>query len=150
MERERKRGDVGGDLGERNRTAVIDPVNRYFISMGDGQFFVWDLRTFRYFTPVTLGVSNLQSARAPGLDYDPVSKKIILWKGGTDVYSLDTSTWTWARIAAASTNTVTPTAPTPTGTFGRFRYVPSKNEFILVNSVYGNVYIYKLSEGTGL
>ena len=145
-----QRGDVGGDLGERNRTAVIDPVNRYFISMGDGQFFVWDLRTFRYFTPVTLGVSNLQSARAPGLDYDPVSKKIILWKGGTDVYSLDTSTWTWARIAAASTNTVTPTAPTPTGTFGRFRYVPSKNEFILVNSVYGNVYIYKLSEGTGL
>ncbi|MDO8471198.1 MAG: Ig-like domain-containing protein [bacterium] len=145
-----QRGDVGGDLGERNRTAVIDPVNRYFVSIGDGQFFVWDLRTFRYFTPITSGVSGLQNTTAPGLDYDPISKKIILWKGGTDVYSLDTTTWTWARIAAASTNTVIPTSPTATGTYGRFRYVPSKNEFILVNNVYGNVYIYKLSAGSGI
>ena len=30
------------------------------------------------------------------------------------------------------------------GTFGRFRYIPSKDRFILVNSVKQNVFIYRL------
>jgi hypothetical protein len=45
----------------------------------------------------------------------------------------------------APTNTITPTAPNQNGTYGRFRYVPSKNVFIVVNSVDENVYFYKFT-----
>lgn len=144
------RGDQPGSLSENPvRTAAIDPVNRLFVAIGEGEFFVWDLKTWRLSHPTMTGGAAMLNARAPGLEYDPVSKKIIGWPGGTSVYSLDTSTWTWTRIDPASTNTVTPTLPTATGTFGRFRYIPSKNAFIVVNGINENVFVYKLTSGGG-
>ena len=46
------------------------------------------------------------------------------------------------------TNSVVPTASSSTGTYGRWRFVPSRNIFVLVNSANDNVYIYKLSTQT--
>jgi hypothetical protein len=44
---------------------------------------------------------------------------------------------------------VTPTSKEPNGTYGRFRYIPSKNVFIAVNRTSENVYFYRLTSGTG-
>ena len=38
-----------------------------------------------------------------------------------------------------------PALPDQWGTFGRFRYVPSKNVFVLYNAVNQNVFIYRLT-----
>src|SRR5262249_17415267 len=97
--------------------------------------------------PSTSGPNQMQSARAPGLTYDPVSKKLIGWAGGATLYGLDTQTWTWTQYVPAPSNTVTPTAAIATGTFGTFQYIPSKNAFIGVNGIYDNVYVYKLTPG---
>jgi hypothetical protein len=35
------------------------------------------------------------------------------------------------------------------GTYGRFQYVPSKNAFVVVSSIDQDVYIRKLSAGSG-
>lgn len=143
------RGDIGASLSEdRVRNAAIDPGNRLFVAMGDGDFYVWDMKSWQVKRPATTGGAAMLSARAPGLAYDPVIKKLVGWPGGTAVYSLDVSTWKWTRHDAAPTNTVTPSPPTHTGTYGRFQYIPSKDAFIVVNGVNQNVFIYKLSPGT--
>src|SRR6185436_1420746 len=35
------------------------------------------------------------------------------------------------------------------GTFGRFRYVPSRNVFIVVNAIDANVFLYRYTAGAG-
>jgi hypothetical protein len=42
---------------------------------------------------------------------------------------------------------VIPTSGASAGTYGRFRYVPSKNVFVVVNDIDEDVYIYRLSAG---
>jgi IPT/TIG domain len=136
-----ERGRLGTSLSEdKVRTGVIDPTTRKFVVLGDGEFFAWDLTTWQLIRPST----TAPTGRAPGLAYDPTSQRIIAWAGGATIYSLDTTTWTWSTIAPAAGNTVTPSAPPPAGTYGRFRYVPSKGVFLVVNSIDEPVYIYRL------
>ncbi len=136
-------------------TAAIDSKRHIMVSIGgyggQRQFLVWDLNNPDNppTSPSTSGPNFLESAQAPGFDYDPVSDRFVAWDGGTSVYLLDPDTWTWTRVDAASTNTVTPTSPEPRGTYGRFRYIPSKNAFIVVNRTSDDVYYYKLTAGAG-
>jgi len=141
--------DVDGMSRGEEPNAAIDPVSRHFVATANGRFFALDLRTMQVVKTSTSGPQSVVAARGPGIMYDPGSKKIVGWAGGTSVYSLDTSTWTWTEHPAAATNTVTPTAITRVGVYGRFNYVPSKNAFILVNRVTDNVFVYKLSPGGG-
>ncbi len=133
-------------------TAAIDPNRHIMVAIGsyDGtrQVLVWDLDNpgKAPITPSTSGARNLEGAKAPGMVYDPVSDKFVAWQGGSDVYTLDPDTWVWTRIAPAAGNSVIPTAENPGGTYGRFRYIPSKNAFIVVNKTSENVYFYKLSD----
>jgi hypothetical protein len=55
-------------------------------------------------------------------------------------------------VTPAATNTVPASKLTreSSGTWGRFRYIPSKNAFIVVNSTSGHVFFYKLSPGEGI
>jgi hypothetical protein len=87
--------------------------------------------------------------RGFGFDYDPINDKFVAWRGGADVYTLDPVTLVWSKISPSASNTVIPTAANLNGTFGRFRYIPSKNAFIVVNAVNQNVYIYKLNTASG-
>jgi hypothetical protein len=130
-------------------TAAIDPVRRKMIAVGVNQQVMWDLKnpTAGYTTLSTSGDTTITSAQSPGVVYDPVSDKFVAWSGGANVYTLNMDTRVWTRVAPASTNTVIPTAANNTGTYGRFRYIPSKNAFIVVNSIDENVFIYKLSTG---
>ncbi|MCI0667930.1 MAG: hypothetical protein L0Y43_07730, partial [Methylococcaceae bacterium] len=80
---------------------------------------------------------------------DPVIDKLVAWAGGTDVYTLDTTTWVWTQVPLAASNTVIPTAAQANGTYGRFRYIPSRNLYIAVNAVNQDVYFFKLSGALG-
>lgn len=105
------------------------------------------------YTLSTTGDLAAQQTSAIGLDYDPVTDQFVAWVDGSAVYTLKapsnwkTGTWTWKRVVAAA-GSASPTANSR-GTYGRFRYVPSLNAFIVVNSVTGPTYMYKLSAGGG-
>jgi hypothetical protein len=130
-------------------TSVIDPENRLFVGMGNGQLSVFNLKTGALTNGQrSTGGEAIVNSRGPGLAYDPVVKRIVGWHGGTSVYSLDVSTWTWTEHKAATTNSVTPARPRR-DVFGRFRYIPSKKVYILMTSVRDNVYFYKMAPPGG-
>ena len=134
-------------------TMVVDPERRLLIAIGEGRQWAWDISKSGTLTRINLSTTGDQSivnTSAPGLAYDPVSKKLVGWRGGADVYALDTGTMHWTKLPLAVTNAVTPTAANSNGTYGRFRYIPSKNAFVVVNRVDENVYFYKLSTGGGI
>ena len=63
--------------------------------------------------------------------------------GGTEVYVLDAESLRWTRVPAAATNDADPGPGNSTGTFGRFRYVASLGQFVLVNSAEQDVFVYR-------
>jgi hypothetical protein len=139
-----------GKFVEIYATAAIDPQRRLMVSVGGyngRQLYVWDLAnpSADPTTPNTAGPRDVEGAQSPGFVFDSSSRKFVGWLSGTSVYVLDPSNWTWSKIPAASNNAVTPGSPAANGTYGRWRYVPSKNAFMLVNAVDQNVYFYKLS-----
>jgi hypothetical protein len=132
-------------------TPAIDTNRHQLVIVGNDQILAWDLNApdAAPITPVTSGDNTMEAAIAPGFQYDPVSDKLVAWDGGADVYLLDPATWVWTKISPATTNTVVPTSKEPNGTYGRFRYIPSKNVFIAVNRTSENVYLFRLTSGTG-
>ena len=90
----------------------------------------------------TAGATALANSSFPGLEYDPVSDRIVAWGEDTRnvVYSLnlDTNTWT------SQTYTGGP-APAGNGVHGRWRYSRQSGVFVLINSVDDNVFTLRLS-----
>jgi hypothetical protein len=143
------RGDQGPGYGRS--AAAIDWKRRKMVVIGGGSVYSYTLNltgTLVRQTLNTTGATEIINER-PGLEYDPVSDLLVAWDGGPYVYTLNLDTLTWTKVTPAQTNTVTPTAGASAGTYGRWRYIPSKNVFIGVNSIDQNVYIYKLSTGGG-
>lgn len=134
---------------EYSATAAIDPKRRKMVVMGAGDQWVFDLQNpgAGHTALSSSGGATIINANGPGVDYDPVSDRIVAWSGGADVYVLNMDTLIWSRVSPSASNTTVPTAAQSAGTFGRFRYVPSKNVFVAVNSINGNVYFYKLTDG---
>ena len=134
-------------------TAALDYKRRKFIQIGRGYSFIWDISQAKPSREilVTTGQTEILGCDAPGVDYDPVSDRIVAWCNGQDVYTLNLDDLVWEKHIA--TGTVDPGDPYTKsnyhGTFGRFRYVPSKNVFVLVSDIDKNVYVYKLSPGSG-
>jgi hypothetical protein len=130
---------------------VVDTKRRKLVVVGAGVTWTYDIDQSGAPHTVlsTSGATSIESANAPGLAYDPVSDRVVAWSGGQDVYTLDMDSRVWELRAPA--NGVDPGPVTASGgTWGRFRYVPSKNVFILVNSSTENVFFYKLSSATGI
>lgn len=143
------RGDQGPGYGRS--AAAIDWTRRKLVAIGGGSLYFYTLNpsgTLVRQSLNTSGATEIVSGR-PGLEYDPVSDRLVAWNGGQYVYTLNLDTSVWTKVSPAPTNTVVPTAGASSGTYGRFRYVPSKNVFIAVNSIDQNVFVYKLSPGTG-
>lgn len=97
----------------------------------------------------TSGATEIEDSDAAGFEFDPVSDRFVAWKSGAQVYALAPDTLKWSRMTPAATNLITPSAPNENGTYGRFRYVPSKNLFVVVSDMKQNVFVYKLSGGAG-
>ena len=119
-------------------TMAVDTKRGRIIAVGQRQVYVVDLRA-----PApkiepwkTRGGDDLISRRV-GLDYDPVGDRIVGWAGGP-VYSLDPDTGAWTADDAPG-----PPKPTEAGIYGRWRYVPSLDAFVVVTDVDEDVHFYK-------
>ncbi len=139
-------------------TGAIDPNRRKLALLGGtgyGGFaktVIYDITDPEAVTggvAVTTGATEIENSDAAGFEFDPVSDRFVAWKGGEQVYALASDTLEWSRMLPAATNLIIPSRPAEKGTYGRFRYVPSKNLFVVVNDMQQNVFVYKLSEGSG-
>jgi hypothetical protein len=134
---------VGDFMYKYYLTMALDPKRRKLVAVGAGDVYAWDISNPA--SPVrtslsTSGATNMVGAQAPGLAYDPVTETMISWSGGQTVYSLNLDNNTWTGHSGGGAN---PGSAATHGTNGRFRYVPSKNVFIVTNSKDANVFIYR-------
>lgn len=148
-----------------NKRAAIDTKRRLFWSVGNNDFLVWDLENGKlvsdgwitrgggdYSNEARLGRhpgqalrsggGDIYNASAPGFDYDRKADQFVAWKGGSP-YILELASRTWRTGSAAGA----PATQARNGTYGRWRYVPEYNVFILVNGVTSNVFFYKNTPG---
>jgi len=142
------KGDQGAGYGQ---VGAIDPVRRKYITLGNGgPVYIWNIGgsgTVPRATLATSGDKSMEAERYPGIDFDPVSNLLVAWGGGGSVYTLNVSTGVWTKRTPVGS--VLPTSPPSQGTYGRFRYIPSKNVFIVANHIDENVFFYKLAAGGG-
>lgn len=140
-------------------TAAIDPGRRLFVVVGGAETYAYDIKRPRKVRRVTLstrGDTEIQKAKSPGLQYDPRADRLVAWSGEPDlgldpgdVFTLDLDTLVWQRHRPAPGNTDRPgRAAGPkeyvAGTYGRFRYMPKFNAYVLVNGVENDVFFYRL------
>jgi hypothetical protein len=143
------RGRDTMDHMDYHTTGDIDSIHGVFAAVGNGRVYAWQLSGIPGAITggkiTTTGDTGILERSSPGFCFDPVLNTFVAWNSGADVYTLDVATKVWTRHAPAATNAVVPGKPDQWGTFGRFRYVPSHNVFILCNSVSQNIFFYRLS-----
>jgi hypothetical protein len=128
--------------------AVVDPVRRLFFAFGTSTLgpIVYDIDNAEHASEawVTTGADAVVEAYAVGVDYDAATDNMVAWSGGAPCeLDMDTREWTCLEAAGA------PATQNVNGTFGRWRYIPAYNVFILVNTPEENVFFYKHSAGCG-
>lgn len=74
------------------------------------------------------------------LAYSPVLDRFVTWSGGRELAILDLPSATWTTFAGTGDD---PGAPAVNGTYGRFRYSPARNVFVVVNGTKSNVFLWK-------
>ena len=138
------------DGGEYEKSAALDPERRILVVMGAGSIApsnavkIFDIST----TPWTLIRSSVNGDQTPvltrgvGLVFDPVGKRYIAHTGGQNLWAIDRDTWTVSILSGTGANPG-PMYPA-SGNMGRFRYVPSTNGLVVVNSIDQNVFYYQL------
>jgi|GEM_PF-5252252 len=127
------------------QTAAVMPSTHEMIAIGGGEANVWDLTgsgNIFHSSLTTTNCDSLVEGNAPGFEWSRTDRKIFGWAGGTHVISMD-STYTCTDISPSDSNTVTPDEAATYGTYGRWRYIPKHNVFMLVNSTTGSVYFYR-------
>jgi hypothetical protein len=143
------RGRDTMDHMDYHTTGDIDARHGVFAAVGNGHVYAWQLSgipgAITGGKVTTTGATEILERPSPGFCYDPLLDAFVAWGSGADVYTLDVAARAWTRHPPAATSTVVPGKPDQWGTFGRFRYVPSHNVFILCNSVSQNVFFYRLS-----
>jgi hypothetical protein len=124
-------------------TSAIDTTRGLLVMLGNGEVRAYDIGAGDFTAQIwqTQGGDALLNGSTPGFDYDPVTDRLVGWNGGP-VYVLDPDAKTWTTYDP-------PGAPAPTdnGIFGRWRYVPDVNAFILVTATDVDVHFFKLSDG---
>jgi hypothetical protein len=127
------------------QTSTIDTKRGLLMVLGQGALLAYDIKNgnFTKQTWATTGGSAIIAAGNPGVDYDPTLDRLVAWAGGTPyILNPDTKVWTTGTATGA------PGAGS-NGIYGRWRYVPSVNAFVVVTGADDNVYFYKASAGGG-
>jgi hypothetical protein len=137
-------------------SGAIDPKRKLFVLVGGlgnqgGGLAVFNVggASSRKATPrVDVSCRDPFSASSPGVAYDSALEKIVIWPNyGSAVYLLDDGTWTCQRVQYPGGPAERGQAGAPsatTGTFGRFRYFPEKDIFVLVNQAGSDAYTLSL------
>jgi len=118
------------------KTAVIDPVRKKYFFQGNNNstLFWYDISSptalLTRQSGVTTGCAGFIGNEFAGMEYDPVQDRIVGWDGGNTVYILNPDTLSCTTAAFSGG----PTAIAQ-GTYGRFRYSPNLNVFVVCNSV---------------
>jgi hypothetical protein len=124
-------------------TSTIDTTRGQLVMVGAGEVWSYDIASgdFERETWATTGGEAFIGGAAVGLAYDPTTDRIVGWSDGP-VWVLDPDSREWTSYDIAG-------APTPSinGTYGRWRYVPDVNAFILVTGIDIDVHFFKLSDG---
>jgi hypothetical protein len=132
-----------------NTTGDIDCKRGLFVAAGNHKVYAWPVKPIPGVIAggkiKTTGDTEILECGSPGFCYAPLCDKFVAWRSGADVYTLDMDTKVWTRHPPAASNKVIPGKPDQWGTFGRFRYVASRNVFVLYNSVSQNVFFYRLT-----
>src|SRR6185503_13312863 len=126
-------------------TSTVDTKRGLMVVVGNGAVFSYDLKNANYVKQpwTTTGGDALVAKGNVGLDYDPVLDRIVAWAGGSPcLLNPDTKAWTVGSATGAP-------GEGSNGVYGRWRYVPSVNAFVVVTGIDDNVYFYKASTGTG-
>ena len=132
---------------------AIDQKTRQlvFLGLGNGTTQVFSYKLDTYPAPLVNHSATISGAtevltnnqKRPAMAWDDAAQRLVLWNGGTALYTLDTTTWVITKHEADPANTVTPDLPNSAGTYGRFAYLPSHDVFVLVNRTSGSVYFVK-------
>ena len=131
-----------------NKAAVVDPVRKKYFLHGnsDTTLYWYDISSPTGSTSIksgaTTGCAGFVGNYSAGMDYDPIQDRIVGWAGGGTVYILNPDTLSCTTVVPAG-------GPGPAeasnGTFGRFRYSPSLNVFVVCNSVNENCWSLRLT-----
>ena len=120
----------------------------WLVGIGGGVMTVYDLWRYKTGMVGELRVPTSGDDRATrqvgvGFVWHPPSGDFIAWTGGPDIRRINDSL-TWRTVQPAAENIVDPGLPQPAGTWGRFRYAPGPDLFVVVNSVDRNVFLYRM------
>jgi hypothetical protein len=123
---------------------AIDPKRKLFIILGASGATGGGVQVFKIAgtssktTPhVDSSCNSILSSPSPGVTYDLVLDKIVVWPNfGNTVYLLDDTNWTCKAVTYSGGPPDSQQLGRPSttnGTFGRFRYFPGKGVYALVN-----------------
>jgi len=119
----------GGDTSNGGGVAQVD------ISGNDPTYSTTNI------TSQVTGCGSTTTAMNPGLAYDPIQDRVVIWAGGNTVYLFNPAT----KSCTSVTYSGGPAAQQTNGTFGRFRYFPALGVFALVNDAGQNAYTLRLT-----
>jgi Bacterial Ig domain len=144
----------GSDVVAGASTAVVDPVRRLLVfigNVGDGVTFKVNAIDISGADPTysvqdwTSKVSGCAGMNAgwPGVAYDPVLDRIVVWPGsGNTVYLLNEDTKTCSSQTYPNGPQIS--SGPANGTFGRFHYFPALNAYAVVNDANLDAYLLRL------
>ena len=132
-----------GDIGKSNLSSDIDPERRKLLLIGQGKMLVFDLTSKKRTSLKHHNDHPVVAANAPGLAFVRKIDRYVAWSGGQSIYLIHPETW---AIQSIETSGAAPQMAAKNGTFGRFRYSPDSNGFILVNSVKDDVFFLTLPD----
>jgi MYXO-CTERM domain-containing protein len=149
--------DTYSGPGGYHHAAALDSKRELFVVVGwssiqeDGRVYVYDVSEDSDYTPQELpteGGDFVVDQSYPGLDYDPVSDRMIAWGGGGSVWALDLDTSQWTEHALDGGPGDVSAAGY--GTHGRWRYSVELGYFVLVNEFDQDAWVLRFQPDAGM
>lgn len=144
---------TGKGLASRRLGTVgeIDPKRRLFVLIGGGAAEAYPVGPKGELgPPKPLGAGGereIEQCYGPGLEYDSRAERLVAWCSGGDVYALEGSPLRWVKYPASGDVFPGPRTAQMRGTWGRFRYMPEYDAYIVVNGLHDNVFLYRFPGG---